>query len=75
MGKLPKMMLVACVVLGVIGLTPFGGDIYYGALRPLAAVCMVLFFVTHLFESEIPSYDDDQSQRLSEYNRNQKSGK
>lgn len=49
--KKSRIFLTLCILTGVVGLTPAGGDVCYGILRPVSAVFFILAFASGVLEA------------------------
>lgn len=69
MKTFPKTCLSLAVIFLLVGLTNVGGSFVFGILRPAAAVCLMLFFITHLPSGVMDEYDAEEAARVSRADR------
>ena len=64
MTTVPKTLLTISIVGFAISLTGPGGEFFHGIIKPISAICFVLFYITHLLAKEVAAYDQEQSAKL-----------
>ncbi len=57
--KLSKLFLIISVVSLAFSFTDAGSSLAWGLVRPLGAVCLILFFMFNLLEDEMAKYDEE----------------
>ena len=65
MTTLPKSLLTLSIVGFVISHTGPGAEFADGIIKPLSAICFILFYITNLLAKEVEGYDQDQHAKLS----------
>ena len=66
-----RMRIFATIFLGLsatslgLSFTKAGGDFLGGALKPLAAILFIVFFILQLLKDEVEQYNDDRRRSLS----------
>ncbi len=60
MTTLPKSLLTLSIVGFAISLSGPGAEFADGIIKPLSAICFVLFYITNLLAKEVAAYDQEQ---------------
>ena len=66
-GRMPllaKVMLALCVLSLGFSYTKAGGDFLGGALKPLAAIFFMVFFIIQLTKNWVKRYDEERAESL-----------
>ena len=64
MTTVPKTLLTISIVGFAISLTGPGGEFFHGIIKPISAICFVLFYITHLLAKEVEAFDQEQRAKL-----------
>ncbi|MBI4663022.1 MAG: hypothetical protein HY735_29790 [Verrucomicrobia bacterium] len=60
MTTLPKALLTISVVAFAVSLTGPGAEFAGGIIKPIGAICFILFYIANLLAREFEGYDQDQ---------------
>lgn len=64
MTTLPKTLLTISVVGFAISLTGPGGEFAAGMIKPISAICFILFYIAQLLAKEAEAYDQEEQAKL-----------
>ena len=70
MKLITKILLATSITGFVLSLTPLGAGIHYGMLKPVSVLLFIVFFILHLLNREMESFDAEHEANIARAREN-----